>query len=106
MEAEVQKQCRKSAETGRCVSLARGIAGVERRLTASGGPRITLLCLCVCSLLWASFEVLGPLMKSERFNNEIQSVIKSSNEAYAGQARDRLRRCLHSFWTPLVWMCN
>jgi len=31
-------------------------------------------------------RVLGPLMKSERFNNEIQSVIKSSNEAYAGQA--------------------
>ncbi|CAE7487991.1 Zc3h6 [Symbiodinium pilosum] len=31
-------------------------------------------------------RVLGPLLKSERFNNEIQSVIKASNEAYAGQA--------------------
>lgn len=31
-------------------------------------------------------RVLGPLMKSEKFNNEIQLVIKASHEAYAGQA--------------------
>ncbi|CAK8994471.1 unnamed protein product [Durusdinium trenchii] len=31
-------------------------------------------------------RVLGPLMKSEKFNDEIQLVIKASHEAYAGQA--------------------
>jgi len=31
-------------------------------------------------------RVLGPLMKSEKFNNEIQLVIKASHEAYQGQA--------------------
>lgn len=31
-------------------------------------------------------QVLGPLMKSEKFNDEIQLVIKASHEAYAGQA--------------------
>lgn len=29
-------------------------------------------------------------MKSEKFNDEIQLVIKASNEAYAGQARELL----------------
>mmetsp|Transcript_61884 Transcript_61884/g.109955 ORF Transcript_61884/g.109955 Transcript_61884/m.109955 type:complete len:1538 (-) Transcript_61884:220-4833(-) len=31
-------------------------------------------------------RVLGPLLKSEHFNVEIQSIVKASNEAYAGQA--------------------
>eukprot|EP00930_Biecheleria_cincta_P035834 TRINITY_DN24625_c0_g1_i3.p1 TRINITY_DN24625_c0_g1~~TRINITY_DN24625_c0_g1_i3.p1 ORF type:complete len:918 (-),score=218.72 TRINITY_DN24625_c0_g1_i3:395-3148(-) len=33
----------------------------------------------------ALLRVLGPLLKSENFNNEIQSIVKVSNEAYAGQ---------------------
>lgn len=34
----------------------------------------------------ALLRVLGPLLKSDSFNDEIASIVKTSNEAYAGQA--------------------
>ena len=46
-------------------------------------------------------KVLGPLMKSEKFNNEIQLVIKASHEAYQGQVRS----CSSSVWVSraCIW---
>ncbi|CAE7840485.1 Zc3h6 [Symbiodinium sp. KB8] len=102
--AEEQKEVHRKAEEAKDLS---DEVPVEQRAEAQHALQLSRSMEASQALRDDSLlRVLGPLMKSERFNNEIQSVIKSSNEAYAGQARDRLRRCLHSFWTPLVWMCN